>query len=132
MPELSAQKKMNVVQLYLEGNSHDEIAAQAGVAKGSVSNIIGEFKAGKIIELDDPIEQVNLLRDLAVELKRRGADVASAVMGQSCMQQVLTLGVEPSELAGFVSMCRGQADIVEGINPNELAAEALDVSGLHS
>ena len=68
MPELSAQKKMNVVHLYLEGKSHDEIAAQASVAKGSVSNVVGEFKAGKIIELDDPIEQVNLLRYYEVYL----------------------------------------------------------------
>ena len=100
MPELSAQKKITVIRLYLDGNPYDQIAAKSGVSKGSVSAIVSEFKAEGIIELGDLREYVSLLRDLAVELKRQDTSVTSAVMGLSCMRQFLSLDVVSSQSDG--------------------------------
>ena len=48
MKHLTMSIKMKVVKLFLTGLSYDEIAQQAGVAKGSVVNIVDEFRDGKL------------------------------------------------------------------------------------
>ena len=47
MPELSMQRRLGVVRFYFEGLPYGEIAHRAGVAKGTVANIISESKAGQ-------------------------------------------------------------------------------------
>ena len=51
MPELTMQKRLSVVRHYFDGLSYGEIARKAGVAKGTVANVIGELKAGHFPQL---------------------------------------------------------------------------------
>ena len=44
MKELSINLKMKVIKLFLNGHTYEEIAEQVGIAKGSVVNIINEFR----------------------------------------------------------------------------------------
>jgi len=46
MKQISVSKKLKVVKLFFSGLSYDEIAQQTGVAKGSVVNIIDDFRYG--------------------------------------------------------------------------------------
>lgn len=40
MQELSMNKKMRIIKLYLDGFSYDELAKKVGVSKGTVANVI--------------------------------------------------------------------------------------------
>lgn len=70
MKELSEIIREKVVRLFLVGHSYDEISQQLDVAKGSVTNIIDEFRDGQISIPDDMADYVNELRRIAVDLKK--------------------------------------------------------------
>lgn len=46
--EISWRKRQEVVRLYFEGLSYDDIAARTGLDKGSVVNIIGELRHSRV------------------------------------------------------------------------------------
>jgi hypothetical protein len=56
--------------MYVNGLSYDEIVAKVSISKGAMANIISESKAGRIPEAGDVPEQIELLRELAVNLKK--------------------------------------------------------------
>jgi hypothetical protein len=56
MSELSINKRMKVIKLYLQGYSYDEIVKKAGVAKGTVYNIISDLKEGLFPEISNNCE----------------------------------------------------------------------------
>jgi len=70
MRELSEIIKEKVVRLFLTGHSYEEIAQQLDIAKGSVTNIIDEFRDGQISIPDDMADYVNELRRIAVDLRK--------------------------------------------------------------
>ena len=70
MEKLSLKKRLLIIRLYLEGFSYDEIAARTSVAKGTVFNVIAEIKAGRFPEYSGLSEQLELLRELAADLRR--------------------------------------------------------------
>ena len=51
MKELNMSSKYKVIKLFLQSLSFDEIAVQTGVGKGSVFNIVEEFKSGDLSTL---------------------------------------------------------------------------------
>lgn len=106
MEKLSLKKKLLVIRLYFEGLSYDEIAAKTGVGKGSVSNVINELKAGRFPEYGDLSEQIELLRELAVDLKRTRLRTVQAAVGVSVLSRLQELGVEPGEIEGLSAVCR--------------------------
>lgn len=57
MQKLSMRKILAVVRLYLNGFSYDEIHAKADVSKGTVANIVADLKAGRILHVNEPLEQ---------------------------------------------------------------------------
>ncbi len=54
MPELPMRKRLSVVRLYFESVSYEDIARRAGVAKGTVVNVINELKAGQFPQIRNP------------------------------------------------------------------------------
>ena len=64
MRTLSIQKRYAIVRLFLEGVPYDDIARQIGAAKGSIVNIVEQFRNG-----DLPIPEG--LRDLKVMAKSK-------------------------------------------------------------
>jgi DNA-binding NarL/FixJ family response regulator len=66
--QITNDMKDEVIRLYLQGLSRNDIASTCGVGEGTVSNIIDEWKRS----LDIP--DVQSLRDLAVNLKKCGID----------------------------------------------------------
>ena len=106
MQELSLKKKMNVIKLYLEGFSYDEIAARGNISKGTVANVISELKAGRFPEYSDLSEQLELLRELAVDLRKSKITAVQAVLGASMFSRLQELGIEPSEMGSLSDLCR--------------------------
>ncbi len=64
MKELNIQKKKKVVRLFFAGWSYDGISLKTGIAKGSVYNIIEEFREGLIPLPYDTEEYLDTLRKL--------------------------------------------------------------------
>ena len=71
MREISQKTKEKAVQLFLEADTYDEIAWKLGISKGSVVNIINEFREGDLLLSGDITEYVDELRRVAVYLKKR-------------------------------------------------------------
>ena len=86
--------------------SYDEISARAGVGKGTVANVITELKAGKFPEYGDLSEQLELLRDLAIDLKRTRLTPVQAAVGVSVLSRLQELGAEPGEIEGLSALSR--------------------------
>lgn len=98
MEKLSAKKKDNLIRLYLSGWSYDEIAAKAGVSKGSVANVINDLKAGKIPEAGDIGEQIELLRELSLEIKRSRLTPGQCAVGLTVFNRISECNLEPADI----------------------------------
>jgi hypothetical protein len=61
--------RLEVMRKWLEGKSRDLIAYQVNIGAGTVSGIIKEFKRGDF--------NADLLREVALQLKKRGMDIRS-------------------------------------------------------
>ncbi len=106
MEKLSLKKKLLVIRLYLEGLSYGEIAARAGVGKGTVANIITDLKSGRFPEFGDLPEQLELIRELAIDLRRTRLTPVQAAVGVSVLSRLQELEVEPGEIEGLSGLCR--------------------------
>jgi hypothetical protein len=71
MKEISRAKKLEVAQYYILGYLYSDIENRAGVSHGSVVNIIKELECGKLTIHGTSFDQVNDLRQLSIELRKR-------------------------------------------------------------
>jgi chromosome segregation ATPase len=98
LEKLSVGKKLNVVRQYLSGLSYDEISAKTGVGKGTVSNIVSELKAGTIPEATDAREQIDLLRELSLDLKNTGLSPGKCIVGLTVLYRIRECGLDPADI----------------------------------
>jgi len=98
MQELSINKKLKVIKLYLNGFPYDEIVDKTGVSKGTVANVIAALKAGQFPEVSTIPEEIEQLRDLATNIKRSGISPVRASIGLSIIERLDSLGIEPAEV----------------------------------
>lgn len=106
MPELSMRKRLNVVRFYFQGLPYEEIVTRAGVAKGTVVNVINELKVGRFAQVTNLEDEVEALREVAVGLKRTNMSVSQAASGLVALQWLESLGVEPGELEQVTALYR--------------------------
>ena len=106
MEKLSLKKKLLIIRLYTEGLSYNEIAIRASVGKGTVANVVSELKSGRFPEFGDLSEQLELIRELAIDLKRTRLTPIQAAVGVSVLSRLQELGVEPGEIEGLSALCR--------------------------
>ncbi|MFC1964938.1 hypothetical protein ACFLWG_02915 [Chloroflexota bacterium] len=71
MRKLGITTKLRVIKLFLIGYTFDEIVEQTDVAKGSVVNIINDFREGNIPMTKDMTLYIDSLRKVAVDLRKR-------------------------------------------------------------
>ena len=75
MKELSQNIREQTVKLFLQGVTYDDISWKLKIAKGSVVNIIDEFRDGKLSLPDDMTDYVDELRHMVVDLKKHEVTV---------------------------------------------------------
>ena len=80
-----------MVRLYLSGLSYSEISAKAGVAKGTVANRVADLKAGQILEVHEAAEQMELLRELAIDLGNLKLTAGQALAGVAMISRLSTI-----------------------------------------
>lgn len=115
MQPLSIKKQMLIIKLYFQGLSYDQIAAKAGVGKGTVVNVITELKAGYFPELISETDQIDMLRELAVDLKHSKLTPIQSAIGIAILSRLNEIKVEPGDIEGLVSLC------------NKLTTESIDL-----
>jgi predicted nucleic acid-binding Zn-ribbon protein len=98
MEKLTAKKKLSVLMSYFRGLSYDEIAAKSGVSKGTVANIIADLKAGNFPEAGDVGDQIELLRDLSLDLRRLNLSPGQCAMGLILLNRINECGLDPADL----------------------------------
>jgi predicted nucleic acid-binding Zn-ribbon protein len=84
--------------LYLSGLSFDQIAAKTGASKGSVENIINELKAGNFPEAADVTDQIETLRELAVDLAKLKMPTGKSAVGIAVLKRIYELGLDPADM----------------------------------
>jgi len=125
MKELSEKKRLEIIVLFLKGLAYDEIAVKAGVAKGTVANVVSDFKEGRFPDFSEVADQVEGLRSLGVELKKNGAEVSQALFGATILSKLIEIGVTPQDIAGFADVWKKMSPPGEPIQ--EFTASALEL-----
>ena len=98
MELLSTKKRLQVIQLYFSGISFDQISLKTGVSKGSVTNIVNELKAGNFPEAADLTDQIQTLRDLAVDLEKLKLTAAKSAVGIALLKRTYELNLDPADM----------------------------------
>ena len=130
MREISLTSKHKAVKLFLTGLSYDEVAHRVGIAKGSVVNIINEFREGYLQVPPDMIEYVDALRQVAVDLRKNNTSIAQV---QSCLKLDLKLremGVSRENAEHWLDICHNIAS--PAVSTERFVAAALELSQVTS
>ncbi len=134
MQELSSRKRLAVIRHYLRGDSYDVIAARTGVSKGSVAAIVADLKAGRIPEVQEPADQLDLLREVAVELRKASVTLEQAMVGLTVQSRLHELRIEPAEIERWAAVYRrlaqDESTLRVFIRTALLVEEVRDSSGL--
>jgi len=75
MREITQNIREQTVKLFLQGITYDDISWKLRIAKGSVVNIINEFREGDLSLSGDMTDYVDELRHLVVDLKKHEVTV---------------------------------------------------------
>jgi len=127
MEKLSLRKQAMIVRLYLNGLSYGEIAARVGVSKGTVANVITELKAGRFPEASNVSEQLELLRELAIDLRRYKLTPGRAAAGVAVLSRLQELAVEPADIERFTTVCH---TLTQETDIQAFVKAALDIAAL--
>jgi len=134
MEELSPRKRLTVVRKYLSGYSYDAIASRTGVSKGAVAGIVSDLKAGRIPEVQEPAEQIDLLREVAVEFRKANITPERAIIGLTVLSRLQELQIEPAEIDRWAAVYRqlgqDEATIQAFVRTALLLEEIREPSGL--
>jgi hypothetical protein len=106
MRPISFQQKMEVIELYLEGFSTNEIVDKSQISKGAVVSILKDAREGKFpgLELKDRIDE---LHTLSARLEKEALDLTQARLGFTFLKRLLGMDIEPDKLKEWVDFCSG-------------------------
>ena len=126
MKEIPVSKKLKVIKLFLVGVSYDEIAQQAGIAKGSVVNIISEFRDGYLPAPPGMAEYIDELRHVAVDLKKHDTSIGKLKWYLKIHVKLKEMGVGDDQVEQWLNICQGIASPT--VSNNQFVAAALELA----
>jgi DNA repair exonuclease SbcCD ATPase subunit len=95
MKEIARAKKLEVAQYYILGHLYADIENRSGVSHGSIVNIVKELECGKLAIPGSSSDQVDDLRQLSVDLNKRGLEPSQALLGVLLFDRLRALGITP-------------------------------------
>jgi len=95
MKEISRTKKLEVAQYYILGYPYSDIENRSGVSHGSIVNIVKELECDKLTIPGTSFDQVNDLRQLSFELKKKGLEPSQALLGFLLFDRLRALEITP-------------------------------------
>ncbi len=111
MKELSQNIREQTVKLFLQGVTYDDISWKLRTAKGSVVNIIDEFRDGKLSLPDDITDYVDELRHAAVDLKKHEVTVGQMRSFLRIHNRLKSLGEDDEGIEEILDVIR--EDVIE-------------------
>jgi transposase len=130
MKELTINQKLKVIKLFLSGLSYDEVAQQVGIAKGSVVNIINEFREGYIILPPGVAEYVDALRKLVVDMKKHDTSITQLKGYVKLHAKIKEMGVDIEHADVWLDAC--QDIFTSSTTNNQFVKAALELAELTS
>jgi phage shock protein A len=106
MREISFQKKMVVIELYLDGLSTNQIVDKSRVSKGAVVSIIKDAREGNFPALELK-ERVDELHNLSVRLRKEELDLTQAKLGFAFLRRLQNMDIEPGRLKEWIDFSSG-------------------------
>lgn len=106
MKEIPRKKKLEVAQHYLLGHSYNDIEDEAKVSHGSIVNIVKEMESAKLTIPGISFDQVNDLRQLSFDLKKKGLETSQALLGISFFERLQELGIVPEDLSRWSELVK--------------------------
>ena len=126
MKEIKISIKLKAVKLFLNGYTFDEIAKQLGIAKGSVVNIIDEFRNGLLPLPFGMAEYVDELRHLVVDLKKHQTSVAAVKPCLKLHIRMKEMGVGDEQVGQWLDICQDIASTA--VANNQFVQSALELA----
>jgi len=128
MREISRLKKYKVADHYILGHSYKEIEAETGVSHGSIVNIVKELESGRFIIPGTPLDQVNDLRQLSLDLKKQGLQPSQALLGIVAFERLRALEISSDHLGSWSELMKRFAH--PDSNPKDFFETALRLHDL--
>jgi transposase len=128
MKEISVNQKVKVIKLFLCGLSYDEISQQVGIAKGSVVNIVNEFREGLISLPPGVSEYVDELRKLVVDMKKHDTTVSQLKGYVKLHEKLKEMGVGIEYANMWLDACQDIA--TSSVTNNQFVKSALELAQL--
>ena len=126
MKEIKISVKLKAVQLFLNGDTFDEIAKQLGIAKGSVVNIIDDFRNGLLPLPFGMSEYVDELRHLVVDFKKQQTTVAAVKPCLKIHTRMKEMGVGDEQVEQWLDICENIASTT--VTNNQFVQSALELA----
>ncbi|OFY43250.1 MAG: hypothetical protein A2Z69_00550 [Bacteroidetes bacterium RBG_13_44_24] len=123
--------KRKVVMLYFSGLSYEDIGSKLGIGKATVFGIVEDLRGGRFPGYEDLAELAGDMREIAVNLRKMNIAPIEAVGLFTLSKAVFGLGVEPSQLDAWVTMCRSVAKDKEP-SSSRLIQEAMRLALLEA
>jgi Fe2+ transport system protein FeoA len=124
MKEIGLNKKLKVIKMFFAGYTYDEIALELGIAKGSVVNIIDDFRNG---ELQIPLsEYMDALRELAVDIRKQHTTIKKLQMYVAIDKKLVEMGVGPEKVEDWLDIVQDIATKAASMKP--FVSAALELS----
>lgn len=95
---ISHEKRLDIARYYLLGSTYAEIEKATGVSHGSVVNVVKELEAGQLTIPGVPLDEVNDLRLLSLDLAKKGLKPSHALLGITLFERFTELGIALSEV----------------------------------
>ena len=125
MNEISLTKRNQVMKLFFRGLSYDDIARQIGIGKGSVVNIIEEFREGDLAVPSDMTEYIDALRKIAVDTKKYDTSISQVMSCTRIYAKLKDMGVVEDKVEQWIDTCQEIA--TTGASGNELINAAMEL-----
>jgi len=125
--ELTITQKLKVVKLFLTGLSFDEIAEQTGISKGSVVNIVNEFREGGLSLPPGMTEYIDQLRTLVVDMLKSNTTVPALKNYVKLHAKLQEMGVAGEQLEQWLDICQEVGSSKE-VASNKFVQAALELA----
>ncbi|MDD5511185.1 MAG: hypothetical protein PHI12_10300 [Dehalococcoidales bacterium] len=106
MRELPRTKRLEASSLYLIGETYREIEDKTGLSHGTVANVVAELRSGQLTIAGTPADQIEDLRQLALDLKGKRLTPAEARLGVTFYQRMKGLGITPETIETWTKLVK--------------------------
>lgn len=104
MRPIPFEAKMEVLELYLKGDSTNDIVTKTNISKGTVVSIIQDAREGKFPQLELK-NRVDELHSLSLRLRKGELDLGQVKLGVTILRRLLEMGIEPDKIKHWVEFC---------------------------